>query len=133
MEVRTVPLADFLASHGLTRVDLLKVDIEGAELEMFAQLPSHILAEVRQITVEFHDFMHPETAPEVRKTIALLRAAGFHCVRFSKDNIDLLFINARRIRRALPLYLVSNFWFRPLLALTRKIRRRFGNENPDHF
>lgn len=133
VEVRTVPLADFLARHHVTRVDLLKVDIEGAELEMFAHLPESVLAQIRQITVEFHDFMYPETASEVQKTISALRAAGFHCVRFSKDNIDLLFLNSRQNGFSSLTCLALNYWFRPLLAATRKIRRLLGNGNPDHF
>ncbi len=133
IEVRTVPLAEFLSSHRITGVDLLKVDIEGAELEVFANLPADVLAEFRQITIEFHDFMHPETAPEVQRTIDNLRAAGFRCVRFSKDNIDLLFINSRRVRHAFLIHLLASLWFRPWLALTRKIRRLLGNQNPDHF
>ncbi len=133
VDVPTVPLEVFLDRQGLREVDLLKVDIEGAELEMLPRIPAAVLAGIRQIAVEFHDFIYPETAPRVQAVIAGLVAAGFRRVRFSKDNIDLLFINPRFFRHPALLHLVLNFWFRPLLAMTRKIRRLFGNENPDHF
>lgn len=131
--VETIPFPDFLARHHLRRVDLLKVDIEGAELEMIAHLPAPVLSEIRQITIEFHDFIYPETAAAVREAMETLHRAGFLSVRFSKDNQDILFFNARSFPNPAWLRLLLHFWHRPRLAITRKLRRLFGNLNPDHF
>jgi FkbM family methyltransferase len=131
--VETTTLPDFLTRHSLSRIDLLKVDIEGAELEMLESIPESILQAIRQMTVEFHDFLYPETAPVVRERIRDLRLAGFHPVRFSRDNQDVLFLNLKLIPNALMVRLLLDFWYRPGLALVRKLRRRFGNTHSDHF
>ena len=67
MKVPVIGFHEFLAQHGLKSVDLLKLDIEGAELELLSALTSP--SNIAQITVEFHDFMFPETHPQVTRTI----------------------------------------------------------------
>ena len=41
IEVRAVTLGDLLATAGLTRVDLVKFDIEGAEIEVLRRVLTH--------------------------------------------------------------------------------------------
>jgi FkbM family methyltransferase len=131
--IETTTLEDFLGRHHLRQIDLLKVDIEGAELEMIEHLSPAILAGIRQITIEFHDFLHPETGSAVQNAIQTLQRAGFYPIRFSQDNIDLLFLNSRSFPNARLLRFLLHYWHRPWMAISRKIRRRFGNENSDHF
>ena len=50
--VDVITLADALA--GLPRVDLLKVDIEGAEYDVFAHTPDDVFQKIRSILVEIH-------------------------------------------------------------------------------
>ena len=50
--------------HGLRSIDLLKVDIEGAEHELFAQASDAWLSATRCIVVETHERFRPGvTAP----------------------------------------------------------------------
>jgi hypothetical protein len=51
------------------------------------------LRHIRQITVEFHDFIYPGTARRVDSIRQRVGAVGFHNVCFSLDNSDVLFIN----------------------------------------
>ncbi|HLH83376.1 MAG TPA: FkbM family methyltransferase [Trebonia sp.] len=53
--VRAITIADIIRDHGLARVDLLKVDIEGAEKELFSA-PEPWLAQVDAICIELHDW-----------------------------------------------------------------------------
>jgi FkbM family methyltransferase len=53
--VRAITIDDIIRDHGLGRVDLLKVDIEGAEKELFTD-PGPWLAQVDAICVELHDW-----------------------------------------------------------------------------
>ena len=53
--VRGVTLASLLDEIELGKIDLLKVDIEGMEIDALTRLRDDQLAEVDQITVEFHD------------------------------------------------------------------------------
>jgi FkbM family methyltransferase len=59
------------------RVDLLKVDVEGAEWDVLSGLPPPLAERIDQITVEFHDFMDPSLRPRTEQCIARLEALGF--------------------------------------------------------
>lgn len=50
-------------------VDMLKVDIEGAELEVFSQAAAEWLSRVNLIIVETHDRFRPGSDSAVRKAI----------------------------------------------------------------
>lgn len=101
-EMETVPgitLGSFLASIGVERVDLMKVDIEGAEIAMFDAAPDDLLTAIGQITIEFHDFMELSLAGDVRRVIDRLRGLGFIHVVFTRHfHGDVLFINPARVK-----------------------------------
>jgi len=120
MKVPVIGFHEFLAQHGLKSVDLLKLDIEGAELELLSALTSP--SNIAQITVEFHDFMFPETHPQVTRTIQHMKAIGFRCFNFTGPrNQDVLFLNPRMVR--LPLGST-------LRAYARVVARRCGIQLP---
>lgn len=56
-EIPTVTIEELMTEHSLDFVDILKVDIEGAEYEILYNLDEEILNKIGQITVEFHDFL----------------------------------------------------------------------------
>lgn len=91
--VRTVSFHDLKAREGIDKVDLLKVDVEGAELGMFDSSTDEDLLACKQITVEFHDFLYPTTHDHVEKVKQRLVSLGFSLVPFSFNNTDVLFIN----------------------------------------
>jgi nonribosomal peptide synthetase DhbF len=67
------PLDAVLEECALTRVDLLKVDVEGAELEVLEGLGSAGLARVRQLAIE----IEPYHKPRLPALMARLTRAGF--------------------------------------------------------
>jgi FkbM family methyltransferase len=91
--VEVVSLRTLLARLQLDQVDLMKVDIEGAELQLFEAASVSELRVIRQITVEFHDFLYPELGPRLTAAKTRLREAGFWSSNFSLNNTDVLFIN----------------------------------------
>lgn len=93
VRVRAVTLERFLARVPQD-VAVLKLDIEGAELEVLSNAPRQTLARVRQITVEFHDFLDAALEPHVRLVYARLSELGFSRVRFARGNDDVLFIRS---------------------------------------
>jgi FkbM family methyltransferase len=61
VEVQVVDFAQFLASRNLLRVELLKIDIEGAEVQLLEQLfATGEIRRFRQVFVETHERVLPE-------------------------------------------------------------------------
>ncbi len=122
--VPCLPLHRFLAEAGLagaSPLQLLKMDIEGAELALFEREPAETLARFEQISVEFHAFLDAAQGPRVEAILGAMAARGFHWVDFSLCRMDVLFIN-EQLR---PLPAIA----RPALATAKWIhgaRRRLG-------
>jgi FkbM family methyltransferase len=73
-QVTTTQLKRFI--HELPRVDLLKLDIEGAELEVILSLGDSALSKIREIIFEFHP---RGTGQKMKELIQFLRRNGFTC------------------------------------------------------
>lgn len=91
-DVLMVSLQEFLQNHGVREIDLLKVDIEGAEIEMIRHAPRLLFDQIKQITLEYHDFLAPGFAPAIVRTDARLRSYGYDRIQFSlRDRHDVLY------------------------------------------
>jgi FkbM family methyltransferase len=116
-------LATFMREINVTRVDLLKVDIEGAEVAMFRSTPDDLLRNIGQITIEFHDhhgFMSVADFEEIRDR---LFSVGFGGIKFSPNNTNWLFFRSEMsgpVRTAYVRHLVRN---------ARGVFRRLGFRN----
>jgi FkbM family methyltransferase len=86
-------LTPILSDKADAKIDLLKVDIEGSELEMFEAAEDRELLSCAQVTVEFHQFFYPETLERIEAIKARFSALGFFVIDFSTINTDVLFIN----------------------------------------
>ena len=122
VQVPAITLESLLGQLNVTHVDLLKVDIEGAEISMLLSAPEAVLRSIDQITLEFHDFCGLVTPAQVSAVLSRLDALGFGSVQFNRwNNTDWLF--ARRDAAALtPLrraYLEH-------LARIRWVKRKFA-------
>jgi FkbM family methyltransferase len=53
-DIRAVDLAGVLLASGFPRIDILKVDIERAEMELFARGTEHWLSRVDNLVIELH-------------------------------------------------------------------------------
>jgi len=85
IRVRVVTLPELLDELNWPSIDLLKVDIEGSEIDMLASCSDQFLSDrVSQISIEFHDFCGV-TAPEVvAHTVNRLCSIGFGSIRMSR-------------------------------------------------
>jgi len=93
--VGATTLDAFCNEMSLRAIDLLKLDIEGAEIDVLESLPQGLLAATGQITVEFHDFLDASEIPRIKGVIWKMREHGFYFIRFSHhDYSDCLFINS---------------------------------------
>jgi FkbM family methyltransferase len=68
----------------LDRLALVKLDIEGAELDVLDGMTDGFLDRVAQFTVEFHDFAGYATTARVEQTLRRLEGKGFAAVKFSR-------------------------------------------------
>lgn len=97
----TVPgytLESLLKTWSLSQVDVLKVDVEGAEGPLLTVAEDDALRRCRQVTVEFHDFVPAlRMGPVVATLRRRFRALGFTEVVASRprgDHGDVLFVRA---------------------------------------
>ena len=100
VEVETMSLPRLMERIGVEKIDLLKLDIEGAEFELIASTPEDVLRLLSQITVEFHDFQARFAGQRLFENArARLRSLGFICCVMSfRTNGDVLFLNRERLR-----------------------------------
>ena len=84
VEVPTRNLETYAA--GLANIVLIKLDIEGTEVEVLDSLSESFLARVGQFTIEFHDFAGYLTTDAVRTAIARMEAKGFAAFKFSRKS-----------------------------------------------
>jgi len=90
---------DTLLDPCAPRIDLMKVDIEGAEFGMFDTTPDAELDRIDQMTVEFHDFLDPSRLAHVEAIHARLRRLGFQRIRtksLRRRNLDVIYLHRRR-------------------------------------
>jgi len=70
-----ISLATALSRNPSREVDLLKVDVEGGEIEIFSSLEPATLSTVRRIAAEFHDMVRPGCLVAVQTAV---ENAGFN-------------------------------------------------------
>jgi hypothetical protein len=86
-----------MKENNIDYIDILKIDIEGSEYEILPSISDECYSKIRQITVEFHDFIDTELKIKTEEIINKLELLGFN--RISKgirymnnsDNYDVLF------------------------------------------
>ena len=79
--VLTTGLAEILASASRHECDVLKLDIEGAEYEVLADLTGRgTLRCCKQVLVEFHHRTTHHTMEDTESTIAAVRSTGFDLI-----------------------------------------------------
>jgi hypothetical protein len=145
VEVHT--LETLVREMRLSRIDLLKMDIEGAEVSVLHSLDAKILRLIRQVTVEFHskDMFGFDMLRSVEDVIDLMKNRGFMCLDFSgRTRCDVLFINRHHFRiprlqewrwnlRTAPPAILHPIWTRlpaPAKRLMRPLLKRASGTQP---
>jgi FkbM family methyltransferase len=125
IETPAIRLPTFMERHGLKTIDLLKLDIEGAEIEVLNSTPDEVLKACRQITVEFHDFIKGVvSAKDVQSVTKRLTTLGFDSIVFGQwDHADVLFINRSATGLSWPSFLYYKFVWKYLDGLRRILSR----------
>jgi FkbM family methyltransferase len=124
VQVEAVTLEDLILQLPADSIDLIKMDIEGAELGVLEGVPVEALKRLRQLTVEFHQFLYPESRVRIEAVKDRFHCAGFWVVDFSRTNYDVLFVhpNVRPSRHARVLIYCEKYY----LQIRRGLSYFFG-------
>jgi FkbM family methyltransferase len=119
--VQQVTLDTLLAELG--PVALVKVDIEGAERELFQAASDETIRRVAQFTIEFHDLAGLLSTDDVARIVRRLRRLGFFGVKFTRTNYNWLFFQPERCSVSRIEALALRYITRNSLYVTRNVRR----------
>jgi FkbM family methyltransferase len=97
IDVDKITLSAIVREFGVDSIDLLKLDIEGAEYDVLFGLDEALSEKIRQITVEFHpQISRDDEMHRYRDVLTHLSALGFASVKASFSGIgDVIFLNTR--------------------------------------
>ena len=84
-------MKDILKQTGHTHIDILKMDIEGAEYDVIEDV-LNCGATISQMCVEFHDLMHEGGKRKTREAISLLYKNGYRIFGISQTLCEISFI-----------------------------------------
>ena len=134
-QVPGISLEGFLNKYGIEKVDLIKMDIEGAEVSVFDSTSDEFLSQIPQITIELHDFCNPKLTPDsdVKRLVKRFQKLGFFYLRMSNiGNQDVLLINRKLLKVSLLECLYIKYIVRNFLGFMRVIWRYFKVDPHDY-
>jgi len=85
-EIETVSLDKLLSDFA--SVDLVKMDIEGAEWEVLLNTPAESLLKIQQLTVEFHDFIEKGKKNATLECVKRMKSLGYKLDYESTDYMN---------------------------------------------
>ena len=99
LNVKSRSFDSLISEIGLLDIDLLKVDIEGAEIQMFDNMECKDFMGVKQMTVEFHDSVPiPNvSADDVGRVVKKIVSMGFYGSAMRRRNLDWLFVKKNKV------------------------------------
>ena len=95
--VDAITLEDAINLTGEEKIDLVKIDIEGAEFDIIENLSKDVFDRVDSFLIEFHDFYFTEGMLKVDELEKNLFAAGFTTYRSPIDKVKYVF--ASKVRK----------------------------------
>jgi len=115
-------LDDFISELGFYTIDVLKMDIEGIEIEVLRSCSDDLLKSIGQITTEFHDHLGCVSKSDIKAQIKRLEGLGFlHYSGYLDCYYDTLLIN----QSLCPISTFEYLWLRHIFRNWQGITRRF--------
>lgn len=101
VEVQGSTIETIVPLVNVTNIDLLKLDIEGAEIEVIETASREFFSRIPQIAVEFHAFLDKSKKSSAIDCIKTIESAGFTSFDFSMNLGNVLFVNQKFYRTSL--------------------------------
>ena len=96
-KIDNITLNEIIRIHDLEKIDILKIDIEGAEYDILENIDPELFKIIDQITVEFHDFIDPELKERTSLLVKKIESYGYETIsnsidyKYGSDYYDTLF------------------------------------------
>ncbi len=120
--IQGISLEGFISRFSIQSPVTLKLDVEGAELEILKNTRADILRTFSQITVEFHEWLGIGSIPEIEAIIKKMKAIGFYHFKLSRTNHgNDLFVNSARFDKADYINVRVQMFFQMLCRIPGKI------------
>jgi FkbM family methyltransferase len=133
IDVQASRLDEFVESSWPDRIDVIKFDIEGAEIDVIDSCTDTFLQRIPQLTIEFHDFNGLTDESTVTRIVTRLERLGFFYIKMWRYAWgDTLFVN--RALTSQPYYRllwskhVIRNWRGLARVLSRNVSRVKGEE-----
>ena len=100
-KIETIHLGSIISEYfsDTKEIDILKIDIEGAEYPLLEEIKKNDISRFRQISIEFHDFIDPRLRNKNESIINKIISCGFDFVsskpanfRYGSEHYDTLFV-----------------------------------------
>ena len=92
IDVQMRRLNTLLDMNGHSHIDLMKMDIEGSEFKVVADL-RNCKATIDQICIEVHDRFYPDGIERLKGLLSTLKGMGFLLVAVSGSKLELTFVH----------------------------------------
>ena len=86
VEIKSITLKDVFDDNKIKRCDILKMDCEGAEYEIFYKAPKRYLKKIREIRLEYHHL--DDEINNIEKLTDFLESNGFRRKKINRDAHD---------------------------------------------
>jgi len=86
-ECRVRRLSDVIDEEGVDRIDLLKIDVQRAEVDVLRGIEERHWELIRQVAMEVHDEPGTPTEGRLGRLVGLLRRRGFRVVTVQEEEL----------------------------------------------
>lgn len=117
MTVDGLNYMSILKHFNIQSVDVLKIDIEGAEIDFIEGMTDEELLKIKQITIEFHDQFKYYPYETTQNTVKRLLDLGFSNMSMIHNTLDVLLVNDRLCKSVMLEKIRLTFLTKPLLKV----------------
>lgn len=121
--VKVINLEKFCSDNTINKINLIKMDIEGAELDVLEGFSSEFLAKTVSLTVEFHDFLNKSDLPRIRSIIKKMEMNGFFVLKLTYFTFGNVLMINQSLCKLTPTEKIFMFLYKYKAGINRFLRK----------